>query len=156
MPEHTPPAPENNYREDHVIRLYTSFYELTGRHLIECPVKQLGEQLYYAPFALVSHDTSEDPVFNYANQAALNLFEMEWAEFTSLPSRKSAEQPLREERARLLAAVNSKGYIDDYTGIRIARSGKRFFIENATVWNVEYQLQAYGQAAMFMTWRPIE
>ena len=155
MTDRLPPAPENNYRDDHARLLSESYYAVTGRELIDCPREQLGEELYFAPFALVSHDTAEDPVFNYANKTALDLFEMSWEQFTSLPSRKSAEQPLREERARLLAAVNTKGFIDDYTGIRIASTGRRFFIENATVWKMSNQNKACGQAAMFKTWRPV-
>ncbi|TVT55641.1 MAG: MEKHLA domain-containing protein [Sedimenticola thiotaurini] len=156
MSERQPPTAENSYREDHAILLYNSFYQLTGNKLIDCPLDQLGERLFLAPFAVVSHDTSVDPVFNYANQTALDLFEMNWQQFTSLPSRLSAEQPLREERERLLNAVTVKGYIDDYTGIRIARTGVRFYIENAFVWNLDENNNCYGQAAMFTTWRPVD
>ena len=41
-------------------------------------------------------------------------------------SASAAEAPLREERARLLAAVAANGFIDDYSGIRISKSGRRF------------------------------
>ncbi len=156
MPERQLPTTENSYREDHAILLYNSFYQLTGKKLIDCPLDQLGERLFFAPFAVVSHDTSADPIFNYANQTALDLFEMTWQKFTALPSRLSAEQPLREERERLLNAVTESGFIDDYTGIRVSRTGKRFYIENAYVWNLEQQNNRYGQAAMFTTWRPVE
>ncbi|MCW8889591.1 MAG: MEKHLA domain-containing protein [Sedimenticola sp.] len=155
MSDRIPPAPENRYRDDHAQLLSDSYYAVTGRKLIDCAREALGETLYFAPFALVSHDTAEDPVFNYANKMALDLFEMSWEQFTSLPSRKSAEQPLREERARLLAAVNAQGFIDNYTGIRIASTGRRFFIEHATVWNLAIDGTALGQAAMFRSWRPV-
>ena len=55
----------------------------------------LARALYEAPFALVSHNTDSDPRFNYANRTALTLFEMNWNEFTTLPSRMSAEPMLR-------------------------------------------------------------
>ncbi len=61
---------------------------------------------------------------------------MTWEKFTSLPSRKSAELPNREERAQILAEVSSKGFIDNYSGVRISHTGKRFRIERATVWNL--------------------
>ena len=69
------------------------------------------------------------------------------------PSRKSAEPINREERQRLLDRVTSHGYIDDYSGIRISSSGKRFLIENAIVWDLVDHLGGYhGQAAVFDKW----
>ena len=70
--------------------------------------------LYNAPYAIVSHNTDDDPIFNYANLAALSVFEMDWAAFTRLPSRKSAEPVDRAERDRLMARVSKYGFIDDY------------------------------------------
>ena len=84
------------------------------------------------------------------------IFEMKWDEFTALPSRLSAEAPERGERERLLAEVARTGFIRDYAGIRIAKSGKRFRIEHATVWNVaDERGVARGQAAMFGAWREV-
>jgi len=57
---------------------------------------------------------------------------MSWAELTRTPSRLTAEAPNREERARLLAAVTARGFIDDYSGVRISKSGRRFRIARAT------------------------
>lgn len=149
------PTAANNYLEDHAILLCDTFYRLTGSRLLALPERELGKALFLAPFAVVSHDTAADPVFNYANRTALRLFEMSWKQFTSMPSRLSAEQPGREERAKLLAEVSAKGFIDNYTGIRVASSGRRFFIRNATVWNLHQQALACGQAAMFSDWQPI-
>ena len=93
------------------------------------------------------------PVFFYGNRLALQLFEMSWENFTRLPSRFSAEAPDREERARLLARVARDGYIDDYAGVRIAASGRRFRIEAAVVWNlIDAAGTCHGQAATFDRW----
>ena len=72
---------------------------------------------------LVSHGTEADPVLNYGNDAAQALWEMSWAELTRTPSRLTAEAPNREERARLLEAVTRQGFIDDYSGVRILKTG---------------------------------
>ena len=141
---------------DHVTILCSSFTHWTQRELIsrnQAP-HDAARSLYFAPFAVVSHDTAPDPIFNYANRTALELLEMTWSELTTLPSRQSAEAVNREERAHLLSEVIAKGYIDDYQGVRISRTGRRFHIERATVWNLltppgDY----YGQAAMFGNWR---
>lgn len=97
---------------------------------------ETAKGLYDAPFVVLAHDTAPDPVFFYANRQAQRLFEMTWAEMVALPSRHSAEPLAREDRQRLLDRVSRSGYIDDYTGVRISRAGKRFLIAKATVWNL--------------------
>lgn len=127
----------------------------TGRALLSGLFNPLGlaKNVFEAPFVLVSHGTEDDPILNYGNAAALSLWEMSWEELTRTPSRLTAEAPNREERARLLAAVTAKGFIDDYSGIRISKSGRRFRIAQATVWNlVDERNQSAGQAAMFSRW----
>ncbi|MEN8261117.1 MAG: MEKHLA domain-containing protein, partial [Pseudomonadota bacterium] len=113
-----------------------------------------GHRLYHAPFAVVSHGTGKDPIFNYANLTAQELFAMPWAEITSMPSRNSAEPVNLEERNRLLGEVAAKGFIAHYEGIRISKYGRRFLIRNAVVWNVIDESEEYwGQAACFANWR---
>jgi hypothetical protein len=113
----------------------------------------LAEALYQAPFVVLSHGIEPDPIFNYANLTAQRLFEMTWAQMTSMPSRLSAEPVSREERARLLAAVSERGFIDDYCGVRVSSSGRRFLIEQATVWTLtDAQGRPAGQAATFANW----
>ncbi|HXI70665.1 MAG TPA: MEKHLA domain-containing protein [Verrucomicrobiae bacterium] len=112
-----------------------------------------ADKVFHAPFVLVSHGTEADPVLNYGNAAALALWEMSWAELTRTPSRLTAEAPNREERARLLAAVTARGFIDDYSGVRISKTGRRFKISQATVWNLLTEAgKPCGQAAMFSAW----
>jgi hypothetical protein len=127
----------------------------TGRALLPGLFNPLGlaKNVFHAPFVLVSHGTEADPVLNYGNAAALALWEMSWDELTRTPSRLTAEAPNREERARLLAAVAERGFIDDYSGVRISKTGRRFRIAQATVWNLMDKKKNYaGQAAMFSRW----
>ena len=105
----------------------------------------LAEKLFHAPFVVVSHGTEA--------AAALALWEMSWKELARTPSRRTAEAPNREGRARLLAAVTQHGFIDDYSGVRISKTGRRFKISRATVWNlISESCQPCGQAAMFGEW----
>ena len=114
---------------------------------------ELAEKVFHAPFVLVSHGTEADPVLNYGNAAALALWEMSWDELTRTPSRLTAEAPNREERARLLAAVAARGFADDYSGVRISKTGRRFKIARAMIWNlIAPDGVFYGQAAMFDHW----
>ena len=134
-----------------------SYRRLTGRALPRAPAHDLATALWQAPAAIVAHGTEPDPVFFYGNRLALELFGMDFAAFTRLPSRFSAEPLLREERALLLERVARDGFIDDYSGIRIAASGRRFRIERATVWNlVDVAGMRHGQAAVFAQWTPLE
>jgi len=135
--------------------LLESLYRLTGQRPVaaEPGSVEAARQVWEAPFALVSHGTGADPVFNYGNRTALRLFDMSWQSFIALPSRLSAEAMNREERASLLARVTRDGYIDDYSGVRISASGERFRIEQAVVWNVTDRAGNHlGQAAMFRNW----
>jgi len=133
--------------------MIASFRQLTGRSLGDPSAD--GRWLYEsAPFALLAHDRSEDPRFIYANKTAQACFGYSWGEFIGMPSRLSAEAPDREERQRLLDGVSAKGFIDNYRGVRIAKSGRRFWIEEATVWQlVRSDGACVGQAAVFHTWK---
>jgi len=155
---HGRPEPDagNDYLAAHAQRLIESFRGLTARELVSptLPPVEQARMLFEAPFVVASHGIETDPVFNYGNRAALALFEASWEEFTALPSRLSAEPVAQEERARLLARVTAAGFIEDYQGVRVSRTGRRFQIERATVWNVRDASGAYGgQAVTFDVWR---
>lgn len=113
----------------------------------------LAEALFKAPFVVVSHGIENDPVLNYGNAAALALWKMTWNQFTATPSRCTAEASNRAERARLLAEVAARGWIDDYSGVRVTAEGRRFRIDRATVWNLNDEAgRPCGQAATFSHW----
>ena len=110
-------------------------------------------RLFFSPFVVVSHADAEDPVLNYGNRQALLLWEMTWPELTATPSRLTAEPVNRTERARMLRQAAEHGFITDYEGVRISKSGRRFLVKQATVWNVLDEHGArQGQAATFSRW----
>ncbi len=139
----------------HTLCMQRSLHHWTGRYLIPnvSEPADLAQKVFEAPFVLASHGTEEDPVLNYGNNTALQLWEMSWEDFTQTPSRFTAEPPNRDERARFLKAVKENGFIDNYSGIRISKTGRRFRITNAIVWNLLTEDgRACGQAAMFDRW----
>ena len=107
-------------------------------------------RLFASPLIVVSHGTQADPILNYGNAAALALWETSFEELTVMPSRLTAEPVHRDERARLLDRTTRHGFVNDYQGIRISKTGRRFLIRRAIVWNLLDELaHPAGQAATF-------
>ena len=142
----------------HAQVLLDSFARCVGRELLprDTPALEQARMLFEAPFVVVSHGTEADPVLNYGNRTALGLWEMTWQSLTRTPSRLTAEPVHRDERARLLERTRIAGFVDDYAGIRVSSSGRRFRIERAIVWNlVDAAGMLRGQAATFDHWTPL-
>lgn len=126
-----------------------SYQRLLGRPLVDAGA-DLVAAIWHSPLAIVAHGTEADPLFFFGNAAALAAFETDVDRFVGMPSRLSAEAPLREERQALLDRVGAHGFIDDYAGIRISARGRRFRIGPAIVWNlVDRDHHRHGQAACF-------
>lgn len=159
----------------HTQRLLSSFQRCTGKLLLpsgpECSTltlsplltRELVQSLFEAPFVVVSHGIQADPIFNYGNRKALELWELSWDELTQMPSRKTAEVEFQGARSQMLAEALHKGYVDHYEGIRISSTGRRFRILDGIIWNVVDEMvvdeagdaselseaHCWGQAAMF-------
>lgn len=129
--------------------LTASYARLVGSPLV--PNGSGPDWLYHeAPFAVVAHNMDADPRFVYANTAAQKCFEYSWDEFTTLRSRFSAEVADQAERQLLLDAVTRNGFMSGYRGMRVARSGRRFWINNGLVWQLlDANAVLRGQAATF-------
>ena len=142
----------------HTQIMLNSFGRFVGRELIERTGDAEAEAqiVFEAPFVVVSHGTQDDPILNYGNRTALSLWEMDIPTLTSTPSRLTAEPMHRDERAQLMTRAARDGFVDDYRGIRISSSGKRFLIERAIIWNlIDPDGQRVGQAATFSHWKPL-
>ncbi len=136
-------------------RLLNSYAQCVGIDLVDRSgtAEEQAQRVFDAHFVVVSHGTQADPILNSANAIALLLWTMPLEHFLETPSRLTAEPMHRDERERMLEQTRRKGYIDDYQGIRISSTGRRFRIDRATVWNVvDEQGQPAGQAATFSEW----
>ena len=124
--------------------------------VVERHIDRYGANSYLNSDVVLAHSTAADPIFVYANRTAQSCFEYGWDEFTTIPSRLSAEAPNRDERQRLLDAVAHNGFIDNYRGLRIAKSGRRFWIEDGIVWELRDENgKRCGQAALFTSWTDV-
>lgn len=143
------------FTETHGAELLRTYHQWTGSHLITPCGDACAEarMLFEAPFAVISGGAEGDQILNYGNRTAMSLWQMDWEILTTMPSRLTAEPMHRDERAEFLRRVRERGFIDDYSGIRISSKGRRFRIRQATVWNVTDTLGDYaGQAATFSNW----
>ncbi|WP_371660887.1 MEKHLA domain-containing protein [Streptomyces sp. NBC_00280] len=118
------------------------------------PDEEAARILYEeAPFGLLAHDTSGDPLFVYANCTAQACFEYSWEEFIGLPSRLSALPSGQRDREALLGAVAERHFASGYRGLRVAKSGRRFWVGDLTMWDLIDDAGArVGQAAAFRSW----
>lgn len=140
---------------EHVQVLLDSYRHWLGHELVPRDGSAEGQarRLFDAAFVVVSHGTQSDPILNYGNRAALELWEIDIPTLLVTPSRLTAEPMHRDERARLLERTRRDGYADDYSGIRITTTGRRFRIEQAVIWNLRGAAGEHvGQAATFSRW----
>jgi hypothetical protein len=135
--------------------LLDSYRHWIGKDLIErtSDPQQQARMLFEACFVVVSHGVEADPILNYGNQIALDLWELSWDQFIKTPSRLTAEADDRAERGSMLERARLNGYFDGYRGVRISSTGRRFLVEQALIWNViDPAGKPIGQAATFSEW----
>lgn len=143
----------------HTQRLLLSYKYWTGKSLLDVDgtPEFIAQSLCEAPFMVFSHGMESDPIYNYGNQKALELWEVDWEQLTQMPSRYSAESMEQEERLRILNEVTSNGYVSNVGGVRISRSGKRIIISDFIIWNIlDENKQKCGQAATFKEWKYVQ
>ena len=144
---------ESNELVFKALELGGSYKARTGRKLLEgnVMVHDAAKALFRAPFACASHDGND--VFDYGNKAALGLFEMSWDEFVGMRSTKSAAEDdgaTQAERRALLDRAAERGVIENYSGVRVSSTGKKFRIQDATVWTISDGAgRKIGQAVRF-------
>lgn len=143
--------PESDWIIHHSQCLLNSFQHWVGRSLWTVsgsPLEQ-AQQLFEAPFPVVSHNTADDPIFNYGNRKALMQFNYPWEAFIEIPSRCVAPPVEQAERSQFLARSRAQGWSQNYCGTRFDRLGNSFVFHNCILWNVLDESGQYrGQAAL--------
>ena len=143
------PSPENQFQADHAALMMASYERLLGR-----PLAENAKALYHCDAVVLSHDGAADPVLTYGNLAGQRLWEMGWDQLTALPSRLTAEPAHQAQRDAMFDEMRRKGFIENYNGVRISASGRRFEIRNAVIWPlVDAAGVKKGEAATFTEWQ---
>ena len=139
-------------------RLLTSHRRAFGRALLGATEqvlndRQVAQELFAAPMAILAHDGGRDPRLNYANRTALVLWRHRWSSLVGLPSRLTAEPEQRADRQAMLERARQQGALEGYTGVRIDSRGGRFLIQRARLWTLHDGTGSpCGQAAAFSDW----
>jgi hypothetical protein len=139
----------------HAQQLLHSYRHWTGGELVSLPTgvspRQQATAVYEATIPVLAHGTGRNPLCTYGNRTALELFELDWAALVRLPSNRTAEAAARSERSAALRRVAEAGYLTGYRGIRVARSGRRFGVDQGRIWTVLDEVgRSVGQAATFV------
>lgn len=132
--------------------ILNSYEKLLNKSLMNREGDEINQakQLFFLDRIVYSHNTEPDPIYNYSNQKGLELWEMNWQQLTTTPSRMTTQPLLREEREKLLQETINKGFIENYEGVRISRTGKKYLVKDITVWNLtDNEGNFCGQAATF-------
>jgi hypothetical protein len=134
------------------VLIMDSFRTRTGRELIARSGDEADDarSLFEAERVVLCHDGAADPVFVYANRLARMLWRTEG--LVGMPSRLSAAPDERDTRRAMLDRASAEGVLTGYSGVRRAADGTRFEIRDATVWTVDLDGRAVGQAATFTEW----
>ncbi len=129
---------------------------LSHQRAFSRPLLNCGEpatDLFSSEMAVLAHDNSHDPRLIYANATALRLWERSWQEMIGMPSRCTAEEAAREQRASALQRAQNQDAFEGYSGVRVSRTGQRFMINNARIWTLWDDNGCHcGQAAAFSSW----
>jgi len=143
----------------HIILLDKSLKDKTGRGVFDrMAIKREAELDDIAAvnknerFVLISHNTEDNPIYNYGNIACLSTFSRSWEELCQIPSSesvvfKSVDHALRE---KLMKKVTDEGFVEGASGIRTRGDGRFIQLRGAVVWNCYNEEGVYyGQACLF-------
>ena len=122
-------------------------------HACADQIRTRAQSLFSASDPVLAHNSNQDPTLVYANAAALLLWRRDWNAMVGMPSRLTAPEQARAERAQALGSAQTMDAFQGYRGIRIDSTGRRFVIDNARIWTLwDAQGERCGQAASFGRW----
>ena len=139
-------------------RLLISYQRAFAHPLLVCEQgihfhRSAAQEVFASSIAVLAHDHSADPLLTYANCTALRLWGRSWQTMVGMPSRLTAEESARRERASALQLAHQRAGCRGYCGIRVNQEGRRFMIHNARIWPLlDQNNDLCGQAAAFSSW----
>jgi MEKHLA domain len=130
-----------------------SLLKLTGTSLLDRMegIDSIHDVHSCSRYAVLSHGTQQDPIYNYFNQGALLTFQWPEDEVYQLPSRYSAPGgKLRDQRDILMERVVQEQAQTFPEAIRQTKTGQPFRLTDVLLWNVfDTEGSRVGQTALF-------
>ena len=132
----TPPRTERLI--DRAREILDSYRRLLGRDLVarSGDPGEDARRLFHLPLAVLAHDTSTDPLLDWANLAAGRAFDAAPESLLGRPSADTAPADAVADRNELFDVLARQGFVTGYSGVRISLSGRRFVIDDVTVFEV--------------------
>lgn len=115
-----------------------SFRRLLGRELMPRsgnPAED-ARRLFDLPQAVLAHDTSPAPLLDWANLAAAKAFDATPEALLGRPSADTAPADATADRRALFDKLAARGFVTGYSGVRVSLTGRRFVIDDVTVFEV--------------------
>jgi hypothetical protein len=134
-----------------------SFRRLLGRELIERSgdAAEDARRLFELPKAVLAHDASPTPLLDWANLAAARAFDATPESLLGRPSAATAPADAVADRRALFDVLARQGFVTGYSGVRVSLAGRRFVIDDVTVFEVTAAAgRPAGHAAVIGATRP--
>ena len=115
-----------------------SYRRLLGRDLFirTGDAAEDARRLFELPLAVLAHDTSPAPLIDWANLAAGRAFDATPESLLGRPSADTAPADAVADRRALFDTLAARGFVTNYSGVRVSLAGRRFVIEDVTVFEV--------------------
>lgn len=134
-----------------------SYQRLLGRELIDRSgdAAEDARRLFDLPLAVLAHDIAPQPLLDWANQAAARAFDATPESLLGRPSATTAPADAVADRGKLFEALARDGFVTGYSGVRVSLTGRRFIIDDVTVFEVtDAAGRPAGHAAVIRETRP--
>lgn len=143
----------------HNLLMVESYKRKVGRPIMDdAEIHEIAKLIWEAPYGVVSHDIESDPAnpkYDYANKAALELFQASWEELIGQPSSCTIEDMNQniEDRQKLLKRAQEDGSASVHSLWRKGLQGRPVCISNGLLWNIEAPSGSLiGQAIAIHEW----
>ena len=117
-----------------------------------------AEWLYAdAPFAVLAHDSGLRSQIRLCQQLRASLLRVRLGrDHDDAVAALGRAGRIAPGGRHLLDAVARRGFMSGYRGLRVAKSGRHFTIEDGIVWElIDPNGMRHGQAATFSSWRSV-
>jgi len=149
---------DDAFRTRRAMEILESYRRLLGYDLIprSGAAAEDARRLFELPLAVLAHDTAPQPLLDWANRAALAAFDATPEALLGLPSSRTAPADAAADRGKLFDVLARQGFVTGYSGVRVSLTGRRFVIDDVTVFALaDAAGRPAGHAAVIGSTRPV-